>query len=93
MPAFVEGASTTNDDEATRQLCQWDSSPQTRTITPGFAGALFDSSLIHIMPVKVLNSEGQGTDSDIAQGVLYAADHGAKVINMSLGGPFGFSRH
>jgi serine protease len=43
---------------------------------------------IKIMPVKVLNRSGYGTLSDVAAGIRYAADHGAQVINMSLGGPF-----
>lgn len=43
---------------------------------------------IKLMPLKVLNSYGYGTLSDIAAAIRYAADHGAKVINMSLGGPF-----
>jgi subtilisin family serine protease len=40
-----------------------------------------------VMPVKVLDSEGVGDDSVIAAGVVWAVDHGAKVINLSLGGP------
>jgi subtilisin family serine protease len=40
----------------------------------------------HVMPVKVLNSSGSGTWSAIAQGIIYAADQGAEVINLSLGG-------
>ncbi|MCU7722189.1 S8 family serine peptidase [Actinoplanes sp. KI2] len=40
-----------------------------------------------VMPVKALDKEGSGWDSDIARGVTWAADHGAKVINLSLGGP------
>jgi subtilisin family serine protease len=40
-----------------------------------------------IMPVKVLNEKGEGDDSVIAAGIVWATDHGARVINMSLGGP------
>jgi subtilisin family serine protease len=40
-----------------------------------------------IMPVKVLGTDGVGDDSVIAAGVVWAADHGARVINLSLGGP------
>ncbi len=38
-----------------------------------------------IMPVKVLQSSGTGNSSDFAQGIEYASDNGATVINMSLG--------
>ena len=38
-----------------------------------------------IMPVKVLQSSGKGTSSDIAAGINYATHNGATVINMSLG--------
>ncbi|GFN30358.1 S8 family peptidase [Paenibacillus xylaniclasticus] len=38
-----------------------------------------------IMPVKVLDSSGAGSTYSVAQGVIWATDHGAKVINMSLG--------
>jgi serine protease len=39
-----------------------------------------------LMPVKVLNHFGGGTTADIADAIRFAADKGAKVINMSLGG-------
>ncbi|WP_201003715.1 S8 family peptidase [Paenibacillus glycanilyticus] len=38
-----------------------------------------------IMPVKVLDSSGAGSTYSVAQGIIWATDHGAKVINMSLG--------
>lgn len=39
-----------------------------------------------IMPVKVLDNEGNGTWSTAAQGITFAADNGARVLNMSFSG-------
>ncbi|CAM2830077.1 S8 family peptidase [Paenibacillus sediminis] len=38
-----------------------------------------------IMPIKALDKSGSGTTYSVAQGIIWATDHGAKVINMSLG--------
>ncbi|MCC6526973.1 MAG: peptidase S8, partial [Polyangiaceae bacterium] len=50
----------------------------------GAAGLGFDARL---MPVKVLSAEGWGTTAAIADGIRWAAAHGAEVLNLSLGGP------
>jgi thermitase len=39
-----------------------------------------------IMPIKVLDGNGDGYYSDVARGVRYANNHGAQIINLSLGG-------
>ncbi|ALF51806.1 serine protease [Nostoc piscinale CENA21] len=49
----------------------------------GVAGVAYQASL---MPLKVLNEYGGGTVADIAEAIRFAADKGADVINMSLGG-------
>ena len=47
----------------------------------GLTGLAFGARL---MPVRVLDSQGEGEASTIAEGVIYAARHGAQVINLSL---------
>ncbi len=49
----------------------------------GVSGVMWDAQL---MAVQVLDDEGAGFDSDIAEGIRYAADNGADIINLSLGG-------
>ena len=43
---------------------------------------------VSIMPLKVLSGRGSGSVAGIADAIRYAADNGASVINMSLGGRF-----
>ena len=49
----------------------------------GTAGVAFNA---YLMPVKVLDAYGTGTYSEIAEGIIWATENGAHVINLGLGG-------
>jgi len=65
------------------------------THASGIAGADTDNKIgvagaaprCKLMPVKVLDAHGSGGPADVALGIVWAVDHGAKVLNLSLGGP------
>jgi thermitase len=48
----------------------------------GVAGVASGS---RVMPIKVLDRRGLGMASNVALGMEWAADHGAKIVNMSFG--------
>ena len=50
--------------------------------TQGVAGLDWNAS---IMPVRVLASDCAGYVSDVSEGIVWAVEHGADVINLSLG--------
>ena len=54
----------------------------------GVAGVAFNST---IMSIKVLGRFGRGNTNSIIDGINWAADNGAQIINLSLGGPAGSS--
>ncbi len=49
----------------------------------GIAGA---APGVRILPVRVLDQNGAGVASNVAKGIIWATDHGARVVNVSLGG-------
>lgn len=65
------------------------------THVAGIAAAVTDNGIgvagvswgARIMPVRVLSASGSGWNSDITAGIHWARINGAKVINLSLGGP------
>jgi thermitase len=50
----------------------------------GVSGVSFNA--VKIMPLKVLDASGSGSYANISSAITWAADNGAKVISMSLGG-------
>ena len=64
------------------------------TEVAGVAGALTNNTVgvagvagaAPIMPVRVTNSTGGATSASIANGIVWAADHGARVVNLSFDG-------
>ncbi|MGH2758926.1 MAG: S8 family serine peptidase [Actinomycetota bacterium] len=79
----VNNDSNPNDDEGHGTMVAGIAAAETNNEI-GVAGVAWNA---RIMPVKVLGSDGSGTDGDIAEGIAWAVDHGAEVINLSLGGP------
>jgi thermitase len=53
---------------------------------PGLSGY---NQYVQLMPVKVLDANGSGTLTNVARGITWAADNGAHVLSMSLGGSSG----
>lgn len=64
------------------------------TLVAGVLGATPNNSkgiagtnwFVSLMPVKALDNQGKGDSSTVAQAIIWASDHGAAIINLSLGG-------
>lgn len=80
---FINSDSHPNDDES-HGTHVTGTIAQTTNNYLGVAGVAFNTT---IMPVKVLDAAGSGTYQQVADGIYYAVNNGAKIISMSLGGP------
>jgi len=81
---FINNDSHPNDDESHGTHVTGTIAQSTNN-NLGVSGVTFDAS---IMPVKVLDAGGGGTAFTVADGIYFAADNGADVINMSLAWPW-----
>lgn len=85
--ACLPGRDFVNDDDDARD------DNRHGTIEAGVAAAVTNNGVgvagmgwgARILPVKVMDEGGSGQLSDIVAGIVWAADHGADVINLSLG--------
>ena len=79
---FIDNDSHPNDDDSHGTHVAGTVAQSTNN-NLGVAGIAFNTT---IMPVKVLGPAG-GTYQQVADGIYYATNYGADIINMSLGGP------
>jgi thermitase len=84
---FVDNDSTPQDGNGHGTHCAGIAAAVTNNST-GIAGTAPKAS---ILAVRVLDNSGSGTWTAVANGITYAADQGAKVISLSLGGTVGNS--
>lgn len=52
----------------------------------GVSGVCWGGYGVKILPIKVLDNDGLGNDWSVCKGIVYAVEHGAKVVNLSLAG-------
>ena len=79
---FVANDNDANDENGHGTAVAGTVSPASNNLV-GVCGVAWSNP---ILPVRVLDANGSGSYSAIANGIIYAADRGAKVINLSLGG-------
>lgn len=80
---FINNDTHANDDDSHGTHVAGTVAQRTNNNT-GVAGLAYSACL---MPVKVLDRNGNGSYVNVADGIYFAVDNGADVINLSLGGP------
>ncbi|HOQ46517.1 MAG TPA: S8 family serine peptidase [Bryobacteraceae bacterium] len=96
---FFEGSRTFVETTVQPPACAWQDDYGHGTHVAGIIGAAANNGVgiaglgypLKLMIYKVLDSKGKGADSSIAAGIMAAADAGADVISLSLGG-LGYSQ-
>jgi type VII secretion-associated serine protease mycosin len=79
---FVNNDTDATDDDGHGTMVAGVAAAETNN-SIGVAGVAWNARII---PVKVLNADGVGTDDKIAQGIVWAVDNGAEVVNLSFAG-------
>ena len=77
---FVNGDLNASDDHGHGTMVAGIAAAETDN-NEGVAGVAWNAM---ILPVKVLDASGNGTTDNVSQGIIWAADNGAAVINLSL---------
>ena len=80
---FVNDDNDATDDQAHGTFVAGIAAAETNN-NKGVAGVAWNCK---ILPIKSIDEEGEGTYEWIEQGIIWAAENGADVINLSLGGP------
>ncbi len=78
---FVNDTNSPQDDQSHGSHVSGILAAQTNNNT-GIAGVAWGTP---VMALKALNSAGKGNASDVAEAILYAADNGARILNLSFG--------
>jgi thermitase len=78
---FVNDTNSPQDDQSHGSHVSGILAAQTNNGT-GIAGMTWGTP---VMALKALNSAGKGNASDVAEAILYAADNGARILNLSFG--------
>ena len=83
---FVANNANVQDDNGhgSAVISQINSRPNA-TNTKALYGGAYDAE---VMVLKALGADGQGTQKNLVAAINYAVEHGAKVINLSIGGNF-----
>jgi thermitase len=80
---FVNGDTEAQDDHGHGTMVAGIAAAETNNYE-GIAGVAWNAK---ILPVKVLNQYGQGIAVNIINGIIWAADNGAQIMNLSFGQP------